>query len=70
MPFPKRLRPLVRVIVRTSISNYTFIDIKANTGYYTVMAGLTVGPIGRVHSFEYCGCTAKEWPCNKIASQE
>ena len=30
----------------------TFIDLGANIGYYTVIAGSLVGPAGAVHSFE------------------
>jgi FkbM family methyltransferase len=40
------------LIRRTLASGDTFIDIGANTGYYTVVGGLIVGPEGRIHSFE------------------
>jgi FkbM family methyltransferase len=30
----------------------TFLDVGAHVGYYTILAGLRVGPCGHVHSFE------------------
>ena len=43
---------ITELIRRTLAPGDTFIDIGANTGYYTVLAGLLVGSQGVVHSFE------------------
>jgi len=40
------------LIKETLTPGDTFIDIGANTGYYTVLASLLVGSEGAVHSFE------------------
>ena len=40
------------LIKRTLKPGDTFVDIGANTGYYTVLASLLVGSEGTVHSFE------------------
>ena len=40
------------LIKRTLKPGDTFVDIGANTGYYTVLASLLVGARGAVHSFE------------------
>jgi len=43
---------ITELIRRTLAPGDTFIDVGANTGYYTVLAGLLVGSQGAVHSFE------------------
>lgn len=43
---------VTHLITRTLRPGDTFIDIGANVGYYTVIAGALVGPTGTVHSFE------------------
>jgi FkbM family methyltransferase len=45
--------PLVSRLIRERLSaGQTFVDVGANTGWYTVLAAQTVGPTGRVTSIE------------------
>jgi len=41
-----------RVVLALLDPGATFVDLGANLGYYTVLAGLRVGPRGRVFAFE------------------
>lgn len=43
---------VTRVVVSNSRPGDTFVDIGANIGYYTYIAGSIVGHHGGVHSFE------------------
>ena len=45
-------RRITDIVTETLGPGDTFVDVGANVGYYTVLAGLLVGPCGVVHSFE------------------
>ena len=44
--------PTARVIAELLKPNETFIDVGANSGFFTLLASIRVGPSGRVLSFE------------------
>lgn len=45
-------RNITDLVFQTIKPGDTFLDIGANVGYYSVLAGHLVGPTGSVHSFE------------------
>lgn len=45
-------RRITDLVIQTLGSGDTFVDVGANVGYYTVIAGVLVGSGGGVHSFE------------------
>jgi len=45
-------RKITDLVFRTIKPGDTFLDIGANVGYYSILAGHLVGPTGSVHSFE------------------
>ena len=45
-------RNITDLVFRTIKPGDTFLDIGANVGYYSILAGHLVGPTGSVHSFQ------------------